>query len=81
MNRRTAIGLAAAATTGLGAPSAASAEQARREHRHGLERARLQIQATGERYKASGYSDAALKRRLAAEARTFAAHHRALARL
>ncbi len=82
MNRRRAIRLAAAATAGLGtAVGPASARQALSEHRHALEVARLQIQATGERYKASGRSDERLKQRLAAQARTFARHHRALAKL
>ncbi|MBX7248910.1 MAG: hypothetical protein K1X35_07635 [Caulobacteraceae bacterium] len=82
MNRRTVIGLTAAATAGLAAaPAPASAEQARRAHQHGLDVARLEISATGERYKASNHSDESLKQRLAAQARVFARHHKALAEI
>ena len=79
MNRRRFMAgttLAAVGVLAGGVPAAQAAD-----HAKAMAASKMKIRRLGEHLKASRWTDMAMKDRLAGEARIYARHHRALARL
>ncbi len=81
MNRREFLMATAAVALPMAGSTAANASALRSYHQRAMAACKKKIQRLGEQYVASGRSDRALRERRILEARTFAAHHRALSSL
>lgn len=81
MDRRSFVAGAALAGVAALAGSSRLAAAPGARHAEAMAAAKARIRRLGARLKASNWTDLGAKRRLAAEARVYAGHHRALALL
>lgn len=81
LNRREFILATATPALPMAGDSAASPSALRAYHEQAMATCKARIRRLGEEYLASGRTDRALREQRIAEARTFAAHHRALSSL